>query len=153
MHIWLWRQEYFCWSGSGCGKQWFMPVVCSAKLNQCFRSKSSYHDNPGDFLFNKSYEVQFVLDILIFLFITGDWHVASTATGSLVRFWAWVTFCVEFLCMYIWVSSGFSGFLSLIKHSRWTGYSKLPLDVLKCVNVCVHGALWWTGMLFRVFPC
>lgn len=136
-------------------RQWFMPVVCSAELNQCFRSKSSYHDNPEDFLFNKAYDAQFPLNILIFLFITGDWHVVSTATGSLVRFWAWVTFCVEFLCMYIWVSYGFSDFFPLMKHSMWTGYSKLHLcvsmwmcmytvscDGLACYPECSLVRLW-----------
>lgn len=32
------------------------------------------------------------------------------------------------------------------KHSsKWSGNSKLPL----CVNVCVHGVLWWTSNLDR----
>lgn len=23
----------------------------------------------------------------------------------------------------------------------------------ECVNVCIHGALGWTGVLFRMYPC
>lgn len=30
--------------------------------------------------------------------------------------------------------------------SRWIGGSKLPLSLNKCVNMCVHGSLEWTGI-------
>lgn len=40
----------------------------------------------------------------------------------------------------------------LLKHAdRRTGCVKLTLVVNECVNVCVHSAVWWSGILYTGF--
>lgn len=74
-------------------------------------------------------------------------HCHLKTQRSLVGFWAWVTVYAEFSPKSTWVSSMFSNYLPLHRNMLLGELAKINcLGV--CVNecMCVHGALWRTGI-------
>lgn len=43
--------------------------------------------------------------------------------------------------------------LEMHRIDRWIGYTKLPVDVNECVNVSIHGALLWSGIVATHITC
>lgn len=75
-----------------------------------------------------------------------SWHIATSRLRCPRFDHKLVVLSVELHILFLWVSSAFSGFLQPPKNARrWIGDSKLPL----CTNV--FGALWCSGILFRVY--
>lgn len=71
------------------------------------------------------------------------------APGALVQSWAQGSVCLMLLCMFSACLNDFLQVPPTVQNTKCIGYTKLSLHVKR---VCVHSALWWTGVLSRRYP-